>query len=301
MSPRMSSLIWVKDVMVSRTRQRKLKRLLCLVIGILAIVYALFPAVWIFSASLDPFNTLATQRLIPRTPSLKNYADLLSDPMNPFPRWIWNSSKVSTITSVLSVFLTSLGAYAFSRFRFRGRQSLLATILLVQVFPNMLAMVALFLIVQQVGKYIPAMGLNSHGGLILVYLGGVLGGSVWLVKGFFDSIPQDLDESAMIDGASRWQVFWHVILPLVRPMLVVIGILTFIGTYGDFILARVLIKSKEQYTLAVGLSMFIGGRYTVKWGLFAAGALMGAIPIVVIFLLVQDWIVSGLTRGAVKG
>lgn len=301
MSPRMSSLIWVKDVMVSRTRQRKLKRLLCLVIGILAIVYALFPAVWIFSASLDPLNSLATQRLIPRTPSLKNYADLLSDPMNPFPHWIWNSSKVSTITSVLSVFLTSLGAYAFSRFRFRGRQSLLATLLLVQVFPNMLAMVALFLIVQQVGKYIPAMGLDSHGGLILVYLGGVLGGSVWLVKGFFDSIPRDLDESAMIDGASRWQVFWHVILPLVRPMLVVIGILTFIGTYGDFLLARVLIKSKEQYTLAVGLSMFIGGRYTVKWGLFAAGALMGAIPIVVIFLLVQNWIVSGLTRGAVKG
>jgi len=161
--------------------------------------------------------------------------------------------------------------------------------------------VALFLIMQQIGKYIPGMGLDSHGGLILVYLGGVLGGNVWLMKGFFDSIPRDLDESAMIDGASHWQVFWYVILPLARPILVVIGILTFIGTYGDVILARVLLKSAEQYTLAIGLWNFIEGWYTVKWGLFSAGALMGAIPILAIFYLVQDLIVSGLTRGAVRG
>ncbi len=297
----MSSLAWIKHVMASRTRQRKVKLLSRMVIGILAIVYALFPVVWIFSASLDPLSSLATQRLIPRDASFKNYADLLSDPNNPFLRWMWNSVKISTITSALAVFITSLGAYAFSRFRFRGRQSLLVSILLVQVFPNMLAIVALFLIVQQIGNYVPAMGLNSHGGLILVYLGGILGGNVWLMKGFFDSIPRDLDESAMIDGASHWQAFRHVVLPLVRPILVVIGILTFIGTYGDVILARVLIKSKEQYTLAVGLWMFIDGWYTVKWGPFAAGALMGATPIVAIYLLLQDLIVSGLTQGAVKG
>ena len=297
----MSSLIWVRGVMASRARQRKVKLLLCIVIAILAIVYALFPVVWILSASLDPLSSLATQRLIPRNASLENYADLLSDPNNPFLRWMWNSIKISTTTSALAVFITALGAYAFSRFRFRGRQSLLVTILLVQVFPNMLAIVALFLIVQQVGHYIPAMGLNSHGGLILVYLGGVLGGNVWLMKGFFDSIPRDLDESAMIDGASHWQAFWHVVLPLMRPILVVIGILTFIGTYGDVILARVLIKSAEQYTLSMGLWMFIDGWYTVKWGPFAAGALIGAAPVVVVFYLLQDLIVSGLTQGAVKG
>jgi ABC-type maltose transport system permease subunit len=271
------------------------------VIGILTAVYALFPVAWIFSASLDPLQSLATQRLIPHRASFKNYRDLLSDPINPFARWMWNSIKISTITSVLTVFITALGAYAFSRFRFRLRQSLLKTILLVQIFPNMLAMVAIFLIMRQIGDYIPSMGLNSHGGLILVYLGGVLGGNVWLMKGFFDSIPRELDESAMIDGASHWQVFRWIILPLARPMLVVIGILTFIGTYGEVILARVMLKGMEQLTLAVGLWIFIDGWYTEKWGLFAAGALMGAAPIVVIYLLLQDLIVSGLTKGAVRG
>ena len=286
---------------VSRTRRRGTKLLLFGIVAALAIVYALFPVLWILSASLDPLNSLATQRLIPRKASLDNYRGLLSDPVNPFVRWMLNSMKVSSITSILAVLITSLGAYAFSRFRFRGRRGLLVSILLVQVFPNTLAIVALFLIVQQIGNYIPMLGLNSHGGLILVYLGGVLGGNVWLMKGFFDAIPRDLDESAMIDGASHWQAFRWVILPLVRPMLVVIGILTFIGTYGDVLVARVLIKAAEQYTLAVGLWMFIEGWYTVKWGPFAAGALMGAIPVLLIFYLVQGQIVSGLTRGAVKG
>jgi len=286
---------------MSRTRQRKIKLSIITVVGIIAIIYALFPVVWILSASLDPSNSLATQRFIPSNASLKNFVEILSDPVNPYLHWMLNSLKISSITSILTVFITSLGAYAFSRFRFRGRRSLLGTILLVQVFPNMLAVVALFLIIQQIGHYIPSMGLNSHGGLILVYLGGSLGGNVWLMKGFFDSIPRDLDEAAVIDGASHWQAFRYVILPLVQPMLVVIGILTFIGTYGDVILARVLLKSAEQYTLAIGLWMYIQGWYTVKWGLFAAGALMGAIPVLILFYLLQDLIVSGLIQGAVKG
>jgi ABC-type maltose transport system permease subunit len=286
---------------MSRTRQRKIKLLIIIIVGIIAIIYALFPVLWILSASLDPSNSLATQRLIPNNASLKNFFVILSDPVNPYLRWMFNSLKISSITSILTVFITSLGAYAFSRFRFRGRRSLLVTILLVQVFPNMLVVVALFLIMQQIGNYIPSMGLNSHGGLILVYLGGSLGGNVWLMKGFFDSIPRDLDEAAVIDGASHWQAFRYVILPLVRPMLIVIGILTFIGTYGDVILARVMIKSSSQYTLAIGLWMYIQGWYTVKWGLFAAGALMGAAPVILLFYLLQDLIVSGLTQGAVKG
>jgi arabinogalactan oligomer/maltooligosaccharide transport system permease protein len=289
------------NFMTSRTRRRRMKILLSALIGSFAITYTLFPVVWVFSASLDPLSMLATQRLIPPNASLKNYVDLLSDPINPFLFWMINSIKISTITSILAVFVTALGAYGFSRFRFRGRQSLLVSILLVQVFPNMLAVVAIFLIIQQIGRYIPSMGLNGHGGLILVYLGGILGGNVWLMKGFFDAIPRDLDESAMIDGASHWQAFRWVILPLVRPMLVVIGILTFIASYGDVILARVLIKSAEQYTLGIGLWMFIEGWYTVKWGPFAAGALLAAAPVIIIFYLLQDMIVSGLTKGAVKG
>ena len=285
----------------SITLRRRMKYVLYIIIALVAITFAIFPVLWVLSASFDPLNSLATQKLIPDNASLKNYTDLLSDPINPYLKWWWNSLKISTITSILVVLVTVLGSYAFSRFRFIGRQSLLVTILLVQVFPNTLAVVAIFLIIQQIGQYIPSLGLNSHGGLILVYLGGALGGNVWLMKGFFDSIPRELDESAMIDGASHWQAFRNVILPLAQPMIVVIGILTFIGTYGDVIIARVLIKSAEQYTLAIGLWMFIEGWYTVKWGAFAAGALMAAAPVLVLFYLLQDLIVSGLTAGAVKG
>jgi arabinogalactan oligomer/maltooligosaccharide transport system permease protein len=297
----MSRASRVRKYLSSQRYLRRAKVWLGVLVGILAIAYALFPVIWILSASFDPLNMLATQHLIPANASFKNYSDLLNDPVNPFFLWMRNSLKISTITSVLAVFITALGAYAFSRFRFRGRQSMLVSILLVQVFPNMLAAVALFLIIQQIGRYIPSMGLNSHGGLIMVYLGGILGGNVWLMKGFFDSIPRDLDESAMIDGASPWQAFRWIVLPLVRPMLVVIGILTFIGSYGDVILARVLLKSAEQYTLGIGLWMFIEGWYTVKWGQFAAGALLAAAPVIIIFYLLQGQIVSGLTRGAVKG
>jgi len=157
------------------------------------------------------------------------------------------------------------------------------------------------LLLQEIGHYIPSFGLNQHGGLILVYLGGAMGINTWLMKGFFDSIPRELDESAMIDGASHWRTFWKIIVPLVRPILAVVGILTFIGTYGDYLFALLLIKDKDLYTLAVGLSIFIGDQYSQKWGVFAAGALLGAIPIVVMYLLLQDFIVGGLTQGAVKG
>jgi len=209
--------------------------------------------------------------------------------------------KISSITAILVVSLTTLGAYAFSRFRFRGRRSLLVTILLVQVFPNTLAIVAIFLIVQQIGFYFPSFGLNTHGGLILVYLGAALGGNVWLMKGFFDTIPRELDEAALIDGASHWQSFWRIILPLMRPMLVVITILTFISTYGDVIIARVLLRDSGQYTMAIGLWMLIQGWYTEEWGVFTAGALLGTIPIIIIFYALQNQLVSGLTQGAIKG
>ncbi len=272
-----------------------------LVIALIAISFAIFPVIWIISASLNPANTLANQQLIPRNMSFQNFTDLLNDPIHPFLLWMWNSIKVSSISAILAVSITAFNAYAFSRFRFKGRHSLLLTILLVQVFPNMLSMVALFLLLQQIGNYIPWLGLNSHGGLILVYLGGALGINTWLMKGFFDSIPRDLDESAKIDGASQWQIFWKIIFPLVRPILAVVTVLTFISSYSDVVLARVILQSNEQFTLGVGLWLFISGQYTEKWGLFAAGALMGAFPIIVLYLLMQDHIVGGLTQGAIKG
>lgn len=285
----------------SLSRQRQTALTLRIVLAILALFFALFPVVWIFSASIDPSNSLASQALVPRNATLANYENLLRSDLFPFRTWMWNSLRISITTTVLGVMLTAMAAYAFSRFRFRGRRSLLQTILLVQVFPNFLNMVALYLILQQLGQYIPWLSLNTHGGLILLYLGGVLGVNTWLMKGYFDSIPRDLDEAAMMDGASYWQTFWSVILPLVRPILVVVGLLGFVSTYSEYILARIMLTTVDKYTLAVGLSLFIRDQYANRWGQFAAGALIGALPTVIIFLALQRYLVSGLTAGSVKG
>lgn len=272
-----------------------------LFIAIAAAVYALYPVVWVISASLDPTNSLVNQSLIPSRITFDNFARLLNDPQHPFFLWLWNSVKVSGISAILIVTLTALAAYSFSRFRYKGRRMSLLFILLIQLFPNMLAMVALFLLLQQVGKVVPWLGLNTHGGLILIYSGGALGFNTWLMKGYFDTIPRDLDESALIDGASHLQAFRYVLLPLVRPILVVIGVLSFISTYSDFLLARVMLKSTEQYTMAVGMALFIRGQYTQEWGVFSAAALIGALPIVLIFLILQRQLIGGLTQGATKG
>jgi ABC-type maltose transport system permease subunit len=283
-------------------RQEQINNILRYVVAVITIAFALFPVIWVISASFNPGGTLTGQSLIPQNASFENYEVLLGgDPRFPFPRWLLNSLFIATTTSVIAVLVTALSAYAFSRFRFRGRRNLLLTLFLIQVFPNTLTMVALFLLLQQLGTYIPMLGINSHGGLILIYLGGVMGINVWLMKGFFDSVPREIDESAMVDGASHWQTFWMLIFPLVRPILIVVGILTFITAYSDFLLARVMLRSTDQYTVMVGLWVFISDQFSQNWGVFAAGGLMAAIPVVIIYLLLQDQIVGGLTQGAVKG
>jgi arabinogalactan oligomer/maltooligosaccharide transport system permease protein len=204
--------------------------------------------------------------------------------------------------TIVATAITTLAAYSFSRFNFRSRRPLLQAILLIQVFPNFLNMVALFLILQQFGRYIPALGLNTYGGLFLVYLGGTLGANTWLTKGYFDSIPRDLDEAATVDGASGWQVFWVVLLPLVRPILVVVALLTFIGTYSEYVLARVLLTDKFMYTLAVGLNQMVSQQFAQQWGVFSAGALLlASLPTIILFMFFQRYLVGGLTTGAVKG
>jgi ABC-type maltose transport system permease subunit len=270
-------------------------------VAIIAIFFALFPVLWIASAAFNPTGSLATQSLIPAKASLANFEKLFNDPIHPFLRWFWNSIKISTIVAVIAVFVIALSAYAFSRFRFRARRPLLLSVFLVQAFPSALTIVGLFLLMQQIGIYVPSFGLNSHGGLILVYLGWVLGISVWLMKGFFDTIPRDIDESAMVDGATHWQIFWHLILPLTRPILAVVAILSFIYAFNDFILARTILQSSEDFTLMVGMYLFVEQQFAQNWGVFAAGALLAGIPIILVYLLLQDHIVSGLTQGAVKG
>jgi len=285
----------------SLTQQRRIGLILRWVLAVFLILFSIFPVLWIISASLDPTNSLATQKFIPDNASWDNFRDLVDNDLFPFFTWLWNSIKISSITTILTLSLTTLAAFAFSRFRFKGRQGLLKAILLIQSFPNLLAIVALFSISKQIGDVFEALGLNTHAGLILVYLGGAMGMNIWLMKGYMDTIPRDIDESAYVDGASDWQVFSQLILPLLRPILVVIGILSFIGTYGEFIIARTLLTKRELQTVMVGLQIFTSGQYTQNWGIFAAGALIAALPIMIIYLLLQDQIVGGLTQGAVKG
>ena len=278
-----------------------------LVIAAILIFFAVFPVLWIISASFSGTQSLSTQTLIPARVSFVNYQRLFGlDPSYKFgdlvyQKWIFNSVKVSTISTLLSLAITTMAAYAFSRMRFAGRVTLLKAILLIQVFPTLVTIVAVYVLVFQIGEVIPALGLNTHAGLIMVYLGGSMGINIWLMKGFLDTIPRAIDESGMVDGASHFQIFYHLLLPLLRPILVVIGILSFIGTYGDFILARILLNDVDKYTLMVGLQIFTAGQFDQKWGVFAAGALLGALPIMIIYLALQDQIMGGLTAGAVKG
>ena len=181
--------------------------------------------------------------------------------------------------------LGALAAYAFSRFRFRGRRLGMLFLLLIQMFPQPLAVTAIYLIVLRTGEVFSAIGLNTLLGLILVYLGGALGVNTWLLKGFFDTIPSELDESARVDGATPAQVFWGVVLPLAAPVLLVVGLFSFVATINEFLIASVLLATPEKFTLPLGLRQFIDQQYSEHWGPFAAGVLLAAIPVVVTLLL----------------
>lgn len=285
----------------SAKRGRVVSKTIRFILALIMIAFSLFPVIWTISASFDPTGNLATQQLIPANASLDNYRWLFTNPTFPFGLWLWNSLKIAVSVTIISVLITTTTAFAFSRFRFTGRGTLLKTILLIQVFPAILAMVAIFALVQQLGSYIPVLGLNTLTGLGFIYLGGAMGINIWLMKGFFDTVPIDIDESAMVDGATHWQTFWRLIFPLVRPVVIVVALLTFIGTYGEFLLARILLKSTENLTAMVGLYILQANQFAQNWGVFTAGALLAAIPVVILYLVLQDYIVGGLTAGSVKG
>lgn len=288
-------------------RQRRVSVIIRLIVAVLLIAFAIFPVLWMISASFDNSNSLATQSLIPANAGVSNYLRLFNkDPNFSFGEikywtWLGNSIKISSISTILSLTITTLAAFAFSRLRFNGRVGMLKGILLIQAFPNLLSLVATFTLVSNIGSIVKAIGLNTHAGLILVYMGGSMGMNIWLMKGYLDTIPRAIDESGMLDGATPFQIFWHLLLPLLRPILFVVAILSFIGTYGDFLLARVLLNDSSKYTLMVGLQIFTAGQFDKKWGVFAAGALIGALPIMLIYFFLQDQIVGGLTQGSVKG
>jgi arabinogalactan oligomer / maltooligosaccharide transport system permease protein len=278
------------------------------VVAVLALIFALFPVAYVLSASFNAVPTLADARLIPRHLSLDNFRQIFSthpsDPTAPqahYVRWYINSIIIPGAAALFNVMLAALAAYAFSRFRFKGRRMGMLALLLIQMFPAFLSLVAIYLILYNVGDVFHFLGLNTRTGLIIIYLGGAMGVNAWLMKGFFDTIPKELDESARVDGATPAQVFWGVILPLAAPVLAVVALITYIFTLNEFVVASVVLQTQDKYTLAVGLHQFIDGQYAKFWGPFAAGVLLAAIPPTLLFLALQRFIVHGLTAGSVKG
>lgn len=272
------------------------------------VVLSLLPLVMIVSISLRPGN-FAGGSLIPKEISFEHWRLALGLPVldaqgklvpPPFPvlQWIFNSLKVALISALVCLLLSVTSAYGFARLRFAGRQATLTAMLLLQMFPSVLALVAIYAIFDRLGDWLPWLGLNSHWSLALAYTGAVAQ-HIWLIKGYFESIPPDLEEAAAVDGASRWQAFVLVLLPLAKPVLAVVFVLAFLGAMIEYPVASVLLHDEQQLTLAVGSRLFLfNQRYL--WGDFAATALLAGLPLTLMFLLMQRWLVAGLTAGGVK-
>ena len=264
-------------------------------------LFSLFPLYLVVLSSVKTGGSLALTSFVPHEISWSNFQFLFHSPKTPYLLWVKNSMIIASTVSVCSVVIGASSAFAFSRLKFRGKKFSIQLLLLVQMFPAVLALSAIYVIMERVYAFAPKIGLGTQAGLILVYLGGALGVNVWLLKGFVDTIPAELDEAAKIDGASPVQIFWMIFLPLATPVLAVVCLLTFIGTFNEFILAQLFLVDMNSRTVAVGLQQFVGGQYSTNWGPFAAGSILASIPIVIIFLSLQKYIINGLTAGSVKG
>ncbi|CAN7333458.1 ABC transporter permease subunit [Microbacterium sp. LjRoot45] len=267
-------------------------------LGAVIIFYAVFPLVYVVSASLNPGGSLAASNSLFAAFDLGNYAALSE---TRYWTWYGNTLQVGLAAALGAVLMGAAAAYAFSRFRFRGRRAGLTSLLIIQMFPQALAFVAIFLMLLAIGEVFPALGLNSKIALICVYLGGALGVNTFLMYGFFNTIPMELDESAKIDGATHAQIFWTIIMPLVTPILAVVALLAFIASFGDYIISKIVLVSEDNWTLAVGMFQWVSNQLSSNWGLFAAGAILASVPVLALFLGLQRYIIGGLTAGSVKG
>jgi len=278
--------------------------------GLIALIgITLFPLLAVVSISLRPGN-FSTGSLIPEHISLEHWKLALgmsyqaedgSLVLPPFPvlRWLFNSIKVALIAATLIIAFSTTAAYAFARLRFRFKTPILNSMLLLQMFPAVLGLIAIYAIFDKIGYYVPWLGIESHGGLVLAYCGGVAL-HVWTIRGYFETIPVEIEECAKVDGATHWQAFRHVLLPMALPILVVVFLLAFIGIIMEYPVASIMLREENNLTLAVGSKYYL---YEQKylWGDFAAAAVLSGLPITAVFLLAQKWIVSGLTAGGLKG
>lgn len=258
-------------------------------------IIILYPLFWTFGLSLNPGSSLFGADMIPDNWSFIHYKWLFTDPDSDYLIWYKNTLIVAFAASIGSTVLVTLVAYAFSRYRFVGRQYGIFAFLLLQMFPVLMAMVAIYILLNLVGL------LDSLLGLILIYVGGSIPMNAFLVKGYFDTIPRELDESARMDGAGHFRVLFTIMLPLAKPILAVVALFNFMAPFMDFILPRIILRSPENYTLALGLYNFVNAQFANNFTRFAAGSILIAVPIAAIFLMLQRYLITGLTSGATKG
>lgn len=282
-------------VRVKGRRSSILEMTLVYLILILAVFFALFPVWFLVTASIRPgqtlFSTNLANALWPAATTLGNYQYMLTK--TDFLLWIRNSFYIAVLTTIATLFIATPAAYAFSRFRFPGRSNLLLLFLALQSFPAVMALVPLYLLLQR-------LGLLNHAGLILAYSAGALVFNIWNMKGYFDTIPIDLGEAALIDGATPTQAFLRVVLPLARPVLAITALFSFLAGWNEYITAQTILNSSAEYTAPVGLYILQNDK-SVPWGYFAAGSLMVSVPVMILFLSLQRNLVSGLTAGGSKG
>jgi arabinogalactan oligomer / maltooligosaccharide transport system permease protein len=282
-------------------------------ITLVFVAWALFPAFYVVSLALAGGNTLtsacppsyqgleAIRCIFPTSFTTTNYEAILNNPTYPFWTWFLNTTVIAFLGAAGSLFMGAAAAFAFSRLRFTGRRPGLLALMLVQMFPAVLALTAIYTLLREIRDVFPAIGLGSIWGLMLVYLGGALGVNTFLMKGFFDTIPVDIDESARIDGAGHARIFFGLILRLATPVLTVVFFTAFAGTFNELAIAQVILPNIQNTTLAVGMYALVSNPLDQEWGMFAAGSTIAAIPLFVLFLFTQKSLVTGLTAGAVKG
>jgi arabinogalactan oligomer/maltooligosaccharide transport system permease protein len=257
------------------------------------VAIAVWPVLDVVSISLRPGDQLRTTdwQLIPDNATLDSYRKLFTE--QPFLQWLGNSLLVSVAVTATGVALASIGGYAFSRFRFVGRQAMMLSILTTQMFPATMLLLPLYLMIAKLGL------INTFAGLCVFYASTALPFCVWQMKGFYDTIPASLEEAARIDGCSRWTAFRRVILPLATPGLVITALFSFMSAWSEYLVAAQILQDRDMFTLPVGLKSFQAS-LSVQWGLYAAASILVSIPVVVVFVVLSRYLVSGLTLGSVK-
>ena len=280
---------------LSRKNKSRIEVGLIYLVLLVMFVVILYPLVWALAISMNTTTSLYGASLSPENWSLDNYVWLFTSPRSKYLTWYKNTLFIATICSILSTFFVAITAYAFSRYRFKGRKYGLYAFLLLQMFPVLMAMVAIYILLNTIGL------IDTLWGLIIVYVGGSIPMNAFLVKGYFDTIPKSLDESAKMDGAGHFRIFFQILLPLAKPILAVVALFNFMAPFMDFILPRIILRSPQNFTLALGLYNFVNSQFSNNFTRFAAGAILIALPIAAVYLYLQKYLITGLSAGATKG